>query len=78
MKKVEFIDILTKDLEIESCKLDEDTNLKELPDFTSIAVLGIIAIADTYFDKKLNVDDIRNISTVKSYIDLIGLKHFED
>jgi acyl carrier protein len=78
MKKAEFIHILTKDLEIESCKLNEDTNLKDLPEFTSIAVLGIIAIADTYFDKKLKINDIRNISTVRSYIELIGLKHFED
>jgi acyl carrier protein len=78
MKKKEFINILEKDLEIESINLNEETNLKLLPEFTSIAVLGIIAIADTYFHKKLKIDDIRNLSTVKSYIELIGLEHFDD
>jgi acyl carrier protein len=78
MKKQEFLNILQRDLEIESTKLSEDTNLKQLPEFTSIAVLGIIAIADTYFNKKLKIEDLRNISTVSSYMQLIGIKNFED
>lgn len=78
MNKQEFYKMLETDLEIESTRLCEDTNLKQLPEFTSIAVLGIIAIADTYFKKKLKIDDIRNLSTVRSYMELIGMEHFED
>jgi hypothetical protein len=78
MKKQELINILVKDLEIVSCDLNEETNLKDLPEFTSIAVLGLIAIADMYFSKKLQIDDIRNVTTVKSYLELIGFDHLED
>lgn len=78
MKKQEFIQIIERDLEIESTKLNEDTNLKHLPEFTSIAVLGIIAMADTYFNIKISMDDLRKISTVRSYLELIGIEQFED
>jgi acyl carrier protein len=77
VKKQEFIDRLTDDLELEVGEItDEDSMLKGL--FTSLGVLVIIALCDELFSKELKSDKFKSITTVKSLMELIGMEHFED
>lgn len=77
MKKQEFIERLTDDLELELDAIsDENSMLKGL--FTSLGVLVIIALADELFSKELSSDQIKTITTVKSLMELVGMEHFEE
>lgn len=77
MKKQEFLKKFEEDLEIESTKLTEETNFNSLPEFTSIAILGIIAFVDNYFEKKITADEILKLHSVKDLMQFIGTEYFE-
>ena len=77
MKTSEFIEILVEDLELENIDLAVDTELTELDDYDSLAIMSIIAIADEHFDTTLTAVQLANINTVQSLMDLIGSDKFE-
>jgi acyl carrier protein len=76
MGKKEFIEELVEILEIEDGDINEETNLKELQEYDSLAVLSIIAFVDENFSKTLVTEQLNSITTVKSLMELIGLEHF--
>jgi len=77
VKKQEFIEKLTDDLELEIGEIaDENSMLQGL--FSSLGVLVIIALCDESFSKELTAEEIKSITTVKSLMALIGMEHFED
>jgi acyl carrier protein len=78
MKTLEFIDKLKEALEFEQVSLTENTNLKEIDGYDSMAIMTIIAFADEHFSKKLTAQQLASITTVKSLKSLIGSEHFSD
>ncbi len=78
MKTTEFIDILKESLEIDDSEVLEDTDLKSLDNYDSLAILSIIALIDEHFGKKIKGEQFKNISTVKSLMTLIGMDNFDE
>ena len=73
MKKDEFYELLMDALEVESVDaLDADTNLTDLEEYDSLAVLSLIALIDEHFGKRIPGTDFQKITTVQSLMDLIG------
>ena len=77
MKIDEFLEELAEVLELENVVLKEETNLKDLEEYDSLAVLSIIAMIDESFGKKIPGQDFQTITTVKSLMNLIGKDSFE-
>ncbi len=72
-----FIEELKEALELEDIEMTEATNLKDLEEYDSLAVLSIIVLIDEKFREKLTDHQLASITTVQSLIDLIGIEHFE-
>lgn len=75
MKKNEFILGLGEELEIETT-LVNTTNLKDLDEWDSMAAMVLIGYVSNEFGVTLNADDLKEITTVDSLIERIGLDKF--
>jgi acyl carrier protein len=75
MNKQEFISGLQEELELE-VELNENTNLKELEDWDSMAAMILIGYVSNTFEMTLNADDIKDITTITSLIEKIGVGKF--
>jgi acyl carrier protein len=75
MKTNEFILGLAEELEIETI-LDNTTNLKDLEEWDSMAAMLLIGYVSNEFGVTLNADDLKNITTVDSLIERIGVEKF--
>jgi acyl carrier protein len=78
MKKNDFYNELIEFLEFEPVDLTEDTELKSLDGYDSMAVMSLIAFCNEKFDKKINAQQIQNLTTVGSLMDFLGREKFED
>ncbi len=77
MKVDEFIEKLKEILELQDVELGEETNLRDLEEYDSLAVLSIIAMVDENFGRKLSGQNFQSITTVRSLMKLIGDEYFE-
>lgn len=78
MKKEEFYDLLMDALEVESVDaLYAETDMTDLEEYDSLAVLSLIALIDEYFGKRIPGTEFQKITTVQSLMDLIGSDQFE-
>jgi acyl carrier protein len=77
MKTDEFLNEMVELLELDD-ELGVETNLKELDEFDSLAIMGIIAFVDENFDVKLTGQQLAEITSVKSLMDLIGSDKFTE
>lgn len=75
MNKNEFILGLAEELEIETT-LENTTNLKDLDEWDSMAAMVLIGYVSSEFGVTLNADDLKDITTVDSLIERIGLEKF--
>lgn len=75
MKKNDFILGLGEELEIETT-LVNTTNLKDLDEWDSMAAMVLIGYVSNEFGVTLNADDLKEITTVDSLIERIGLDKF--
>lgn len=75
MKIKEFILGLEEELEIENT-LDSNTNLKDLDEWDSMAAMLLIGYVSNSFGVTLNADDLKNITTIDSLIERIGIEKF--
>lgn len=57
--------------ETDALIITENTNLKDLEEWSSMIIMGIIAMADEEYAVRLKGEDIRKVSTVKDLYDLI-------
>jgi acyl carrier protein len=76
MQKQEFFEKLKEALETEE-NVNENTVLKNLPEYSSLTTLLLIALIDENFDKSLTAKELNTVSTIKSLMDLIGTDQFE-
>ncbi len=76
MKTEQFIkdlgDLLETDVE-----LSMTTNLKELEEYDSLAIMGLVAYADKNFGKKIAGEEFSQVTDVQSLIALMGAENFE-
>ena len=57
--------------EIDISTLNEDTEYKNLPGWSSLIALMVIAMVDEEYNVKINGNDIRGTKTLKELFDLI-------
>jgi len=76
MKATEFVELLKNTLEINAGNFSEETNLKDRKEYDSMAVLSITALTDRKFGVKLTGDQFKNVTTVRSLMNLIGTEKF--
>jgi acyl carrier protein len=65
----EKLNILEELLLIEKDTLDEATELSDIPEWDSMAVISTIAMFDSVFGKDIKSEEIRKFKTVKDIID---------
>jgi len=78
MKKQDFYNELIDFLEFEPVELTEDTELKSLNGYDSMAVMSLIAFCDEKFGKKINAQQIQSLTTVGSLMEFIGKEQFTE
>lgn len=54
--------------------LSPETKFRELDEWSSLSVLGVIAFADEEFDVELAGNEIRQANTIQELFDLISSK----
>lgn len=75
MKTEKFLELITEELELDSL-VENNTNLKELEEWDSMAAMLLIGLVSNEFDKTLSAKDIGEITTVQSLIEKIGVENF--
>lgn len=58
------IDIICRELKLDSHQITEDTNLRELPDIDSIKILRIILSIEEQYDIELEDEVVFGVETV--------------
>jgi acyl carrier protein len=76
MTTSEFILGLVEELELENT-LNNNTNLKDLDEWDSMAAMLLIGYVSNEFGVTLNSDNLKEITTVASLIEKIGADKFE-
>jgi acyl carrier protein len=71
----EFISELKEELELEST-LELTTNIKELEEWDSLAAMVLIAYISRSFNVTMNANDIEQITTIQTIIDIVGTEKF--
>lgn len=73
MTQEEFITELEDILSLEEGELTVNSNLKELEDWDSLAIISVIALVDKKIGKKVNVLALKECISVTDLINTIGL-----
>jgi acyl carrier protein len=76
MMREEFFEKLKDAIETDFT-IDENTNLKTLPEYSSLTTLLIIAFIDENFGRSLSAKELNSMNSVKSLMDLIGEDQFD-
>ena len=76
MTKDKFLQELSELLETDT-ELTLTTNLKDLEEYDSLAIMGLVAYADKNFGKKIPGEKFSQVTDVQSLIDLLGAENFE-
>ena len=73
MTQKEFITELEDILSLEEGELTINSNLKELEDWDSLAIISVIALVDKKIGKKVNVLALKECVSVTDLINTVGL-----
>jgi len=76
MTQQEFILGLQEELELEVI-IERTTNIKELDEWDSMAAMVLIGFVSNEFDVILNPQDIKEMTTIDSLMEKIGLDKFD-
>lgn len=75
MEIKEFIEKFADAVEIEAPEtLTPETNFRELDEWSSLAALSVIALADEEYDVELSGNEMRKANTIQDLFDLISNK----
>lgn len=77
MKKAVFLEKIKALLEVDE-PLTETTDLSELEEFDSLAIMSLIALIHAEFQMAVKGSDLQQIKTVEDLMALIGMEHFVD
>lgn len=56
----------------EAVEVTPETELKRLPEWDSLAALGVIVMFDVDFGKTITGDDLKNCATINDIYQLLG------
>ena len=72
-----FLQKLADEIDIEEDEtIDFDTNLHDLENFDSLAIMGLVSLAHKISGRKIEASELQNVTTVRSLMKLIGEEHF--
>ena len=71
MTKKEKIVLLEDMMELESGALYEDTDLRDIDEWDSLAAISLIVLVDEHFGKKLTADTIRAFKKISDILDIM-------
>lgn len=75
MEIKEFIEKFAEAVEVENPEaLTPETNFRDLEEWSSLAALSIIALADEEFDVELSGNEMRKANTIQELFDIISNK----
>ncbi len=77
MTKKEFLAEIIEVLELEEDELELDTNLDDVEDYDSFAVLSIIAFVHKKFGIQFKANQLQELGSINDLIKLIGEDNFE-
>ena len=77
MKKTVFLEKIQELLEVD-IPLTETTNLTDLEEFDSLAIMSLIAMIHANFQKTVKGSELQQINTAEDLMALIGMEHFMD
>ncbi len=77
MKKQDFVEKLEELMELDEGTLSIDSDMNDIEEYDSMALLSIIAFVDRTFKKTLKADQLAEVTTVESLMSLIGQDQFE-
>lgn len=72
MTQEEKIAMIEDLLELDGGSLKPEMELKEIPEYDSMAKLSLIVMMDEEYGKKLTGEQIREIKTVQDILDYMG------
>lgn len=75
MDKNQFLVNLKDELELE-CEINVETNLKELDEWDSVLAMVLIGFVLDNFGVTLNADDLNEMNSINSLMDIIGKEKF--
>lgn len=73
MTQQEFISELEDILSLETGELTVESNLKEIEDWDSLAIISVIALMDKKIGKKVDVQSIKECVVVADLLDAAGI-----
>ena len=71
MDTKDFIEKFAEAIEADAEKLSEDTKFRSLEEWSSLAVLSVIAMLDDEYDILIEGGDFRQLETIKDIIRFI-------
>ena len=74
ISRKEFLTMLEKILQIEADSLTEETHLKNLEKWDSLALVALIAMVEENFGVRLTPDTIYDLKTMGNLISMLGDK----
>lgn len=57
--------------DMDASVLTPETNFKDLDEWSSMAALSVIALADEEYGKEISGNDIRNAKTIQDLFDIV-------
>ena len=76
MTKKEFCLEIAEILEIDD-ELNENSDLKTYDEFDSLAIMGIVALVNGKFGKRIPGEQIQSVCTPADIMNLIGIENFD-
>ena len=74
MISTELLSLFAEALEVESSSITPETMIADVPEWTSVAWLTIMALLDDRYGVQLEAKEIRGFKTVKDAVDCITSK----
>ena len=79
MKYSEFYELFKEEIEIEQdLEMNLETELSSLDKWDSMDLLVAITFIDENFQKKILLEDFKDVETIKDIVSLIGVDNFSE
>jgi acyl carrier protein len=74
MEKIDrFLTLFLESVDFQDAvEITTDTNLRDLPEWDSLAALGVIVMFDIEYGKSINGEDLKTCVTLQDLFNLLG------
>ena len=77
MNQAAFLAKLAEILDVHPSVLTPNTELSTLAEYDSLAIMGVIALANETFGVTLSGSDLASVTTVRDLMNLVGVRNTE-